>query len=51
MFVWCCVACVVVYFQKDLPPSAADDMPQTGFWTAFANSVAMIIATEIGDKT
>ncbi|CAM9627917.1 unnamed protein product, partial [Ectocarpus sp. 12 AP-2014] len=24
---------------------------QVGFWTAFANSVAMIVATEIGDKT
>ncbi|CAM9338023.1 unnamed protein product [Ectocarpus sp. 6 AP-2014] len=27
------------------------DPPQVGFWTAFANSVIMIIATEIGDKT
>ncbi|CAM9365382.1 unnamed protein product, partial [Hapterophycus canaliculatus] len=25
--------------------------PVTGFWKGFANSVAMIIATEIGDKT
>lgn len=33
------------------PPPAAAAQPQTGFWTAFANSVAMIVATEIGDKT
>ncbi|CAN0529285.1 unnamed protein product, partial [Laminaria digitata] len=38
--------------QNELPPSAvAAAQPQGGFWTAFANSVAMIIATEIGDKT
>lgn len=35
-------------------PSAADAAAveaSSGFWTAFGNSVAMIIATEIGDKT
>ncbi|CAM9893785.1 unnamed protein product, partial [Ectocarpus sp. 13 AM-2016] len=32
--------------------SAGEGEPrQVGFWTAFANSVAMIVATEIGDKT
>lgn len=39
-----------VYRQTDAaPPSGGAD--EAGFWTAFANSVAMIIATEIGDKT
>eukprot|EP00752_Nemacystus_decipiens_P005828 g5268.t1 len=35
----------------ELPPSATEDLPATDFWTAFMNSTAMIIATEIGDKT
>ncbi|CAM9575800.1 unnamed protein product [Ascophyllum nodosum] len=36
--------------MKDLPPSVASDASTT-FWTGFVNSVVMIIATEIGDKT
>jgi putative Ca2+/H+ antiporter (TMEM165/GDT1 family) len=30
---------------------AATRLPALSFWTAFANSVAMIIVTELGDKT
>lgn len=30
---------------------APDQAGMSGFWTAFVNSVAMIIVTEIGDKT
>ena len=46
-----------VFLQQPLPASAAgggffaSNFNLDGFWKAFTSSLAMIIATEIGDKT
>lgn len=46
------LARVCVCLQNDPAPAAGGGTANSkGFWPAFAQSVAMIIATEIGDKT